>query len=68
MKKHRYSAKNIKQTDWKQLAAATAGQRVVFGVDVAKDGFFGVLMGEDLAVSAELDLYQDQQQRNLNRL
>ncbi len=48
MKKHRYSAKNIKQADWRQISTRTAGRRIVFGVDVAKDDFFGVLMQEDL--------------------
>ena len=51
MKKHRYRARNIKQADWKQVSSQSVGQRIVFGVDVAKDDFFGVLMQEDLIQS-----------------
>jgi len=65
MKKHRYSAKNIKQADWKQIGAQTAGRRIVFGVDVAKDDFFGVLMQEDLTVSATLKWVHPRQTREL---
>ncbi|MCP3886700.1 MAG: IS110 family transposase [Propionibacteriaceae bacterium] len=65
MKKHRYSATNIKQADWKQIGVRTAGERVVLGVDVAKDEFFGVLMGEDLAVSATLKWKHPEQTRAL---
>ena len=65
MKKHRYSAKNIKQADWKQVSSQTAGRRIVFSVDVAKDKFFGVLMQEDLTVSATLKWVHPQQTRAL---
>ena len=65
MKKHRYSAKNIKQADWKQIGAQTADRRIVFGVDVAKDDFFGVLMQEDLTVSATLKWVHPRQTREL---
>jgi len=65
MKKHRYSAKNIKQADWKQIVGGTAGRRVVFGVDVAKEDFFGVLMQEDLGVIATLKWRHPEQTRAL---
>ena len=65
MKKHRYSAKNIKRADWEQIGAQTAGQRIVFGVDVAKDDFFGVLMLEDLTVIATLKWVHPKQTREL---
>jgi transposase len=65
MKKHRYSAKNIKQADWKQISTRTAGRRIVFGVDVAKDDFFGVLMQEDLTVIATLKWVHPRQTREL---
>jgi transposase len=65
MKKHRYSATNIKQADWKQIGAGTTGRRIVFGVDVAKEDFFGVLMGEDLAVSATVKWRHPEQTRAL---
>jgi hypothetical protein len=44
MKKHRYSAINVKQVNWEKLRLEAAGQRIVFGVDVAKEeaeGGFG---------------------------
>ncbi|MCP5443251.1 MAG: transposase [Chromatiaceae bacterium] len=65
MKKHRYSAKNIRQVDWKQVGSQTVGQRIVFGVDVAKDIFFGVLMQEDLTVNATLKWMHPEQTRAL---
>jgi transposase len=65
MKKHRYSAKNIKQADWKQVSSQTMGRRIVFSVDVAKNNFFGVLMQEDLTVSATLKWMHPEQTRAL---
>ncbi len=50
MKKHRYSAKNIKQAVRKHISTQTAGRRNVFGVDMAKGDFFGVLMQRKLTV------------------
>ncbi len=61
MKKHRYSAKNIKQADWERISAQTEDRRIVFGIDVAKDDFFGVLMQEDLSVIATLKWIHPQQ-------
>lgn len=65
MKKHRYSAKNFKQVNWEKISAQTAGQRIVFGVDVAKEKFFGVLMQEDLTVIATLKWVHPEQTREL---
>lgn len=65
MNKHRYSAKNIKQANWTQISAQTSGRRIVFGVDVAKDDFFGVLMQEDLTVSATLKWKHPEQTREV---
>jgi transposase len=65
MKKHRYSAKNIKQADWKSIGEQTAGRRIVFGIDVAKEKFFGVLMGVDLSVIATVKWIHPQQTREL---
>jgi len=65
MKKHRYSAKNIKQADWKRIGTQTADRRIVFGVDVAKENFFGVLMQEDLTVIATLKWVHPLQAREL---
>jgi len=48
MKKHRYSATDIMRIDWSALVEQTAGERLVLGVDVAKEDFFGVLMRTDL--------------------
>ena len=52
MKKHRYSAQ-------------TEDRRIVFGIDVAKDDFYGVLMQEDLSVIATLKWIHPQQTREL---
>jgi hypothetical protein len=65
MKKHRYSAKNIKQADWRKISSQTAGKRIVFGVDVAKDDFFGVLMQDDLTAIATLKWVHPAQTREL---
>ena len=50
MKKRRYRATNVKQANWEKIASLAAGHRVVFGVDVAKDDFFGVFMQSDRTV------------------
>ena len=50
MKKRTYRATNVKQVNWEQIAGLAVGQRVVFGVDVAKDNFFAVLMRTDRSV------------------
>ena len=65
MKKHKYSAKNIKQANWEKISAETTGQRMVFGVDVAKEKFFGVLMQEDRTVIATLKWTHPEQTREL---
>lgn len=44
MNKHRYQAKGLQQVDWGQLAQAVEGRRVVLGVDVAKEDFYGAIM------------------------
>jgi transposase len=44
MRKHRYSATNIKQIDWSVLPEQTAGERLVLGVDVAKEDFLEALL------------------------
>lgn len=46
MSKRRYSTVNCKQVDWSALAAAMAGQRAVFAVDVAKVKFVAALQVE----------------------
>jgi len=65
MKKHRYSATNIKQMDWAHLAEQTADQRLVLGVDVGKEDFFGVLLRSDLSVCATLKWQHPVQTRKL---
>jgi hypothetical protein len=45
---------NVKHVNWEKLRLEAAGQRIVFGVDVAKDEFFGVLMKADLKVMETL--------------
>ena len=50
MKKRRYRATNVNQANWEKINSLAAGQQMVFGVDVAKDDFFGVLMDTDRQV------------------
>jgi hypothetical protein len=54
MKKHRYSATDIKRVNWASLVEQTAGKALVLGVDVAKEDFFDVLMRSDLSVCTTL--------------
>ena len=60
--------KNFKQVNWEKISAQTAGQRIVFGVDVAKEKFFGVLMQEDLTVIATLKWVHPEQTRELGSI
>ena len=65
MKKRRYRAINVKQANWEKIASLAAGQRVVFGVDVAKDDFFGVLMKTDRSVIDTIKWIHPQQTREV---
>jgi len=44
MNKHRYQAKELQQVNWVQVGEDVTGKRLVFGVDVAKEDFFGAFM------------------------
>ena len=66
MKKHRYSATDIKHVHWARLAEQTVSQELVLGVDAAKVDFFGVLMGSDLSVYATLKWKHPLQTRALS--
>jgi len=66
MKKHRDSATDIKRIDWPALVEQTQGQRLVLGVDAAKEEFFGVLMRTDLSVCATLKWQHPGQSRALS--
>jgi len=65
MKKRRYRATNVKQVNWEKIASLTAGQQVVFSVDVAKDDFFGVLMKTDRSVIETIKWVHPQQTREV---
>lgn len=65
MNKHRYQAKELPHVDWAGLAEAVDGQRVVFGVDVAKADFYGVLMVGDVEVVATLTWQHPRETRAL---
>jgi len=65
MRKRRYKATNVNQANWQRIAERTAGQHVVFGVDVAKDDFFGVLMTPDRQVSETIKWIHPEQTRTL---
>jgi transposase len=44
MNKHRYQAKELQRVDWAQVGNEVCRQRLVLGVDVAKEDFYGALM------------------------
>jgi transposase len=46
MKKRIYRAEKVKNINEKKLAEQVKGKGIVFGIDVAKEDFFGVLMDE----------------------
>jgi transposase len=47
MSKRRYHAAEFNKVNWTAIAERSAGQRIVFAVDVAKDDFVATLMGAD---------------------
>ena len=65
MKKRRYRATNVKQANWEKIVSLTAGQRIVFSVDVAKDDFFGALMTADRSVIDTIKWVHPQQTREV---
>jgi transposase len=65
MKKGRYKATHVKKVNWDRIADQTHRQRIVFGVDVAKEDFFAVLMKEDQSVVETLKWVHPQQTREL---
>jgi len=66
MKKRRYKATNVKQVNWEVVAAQTQGERIIFGVDVAKEEFFAVLMKIDQSVIDTIKWTHPQQTRELS--
>jgi hypothetical protein len=65
MKKRRYKATNVKRVNWERISVQTKGQRIIFGVDVAKEDFFAVLMKADQSVIETLKWVHPQQSREL---
>jgi transposase len=65
MKKRRYRATNVKQANWKKMANYTSGQRVICGVDVAKEDFFAVLINTDRRVIETIKWEHPRQTREL---
>lgn len=65
MKKRRYKATNVKQVNWERVSAQTQGQRIIFGIDVAKEDFFAVLMKVDQSVLETVKWVHPQQTREL---
>ena len=61
MKKRRYKATNVKRVNWERIGAQIEGQRIIFGVDVAKEDFFAVLMNADHSVIETLKWAHPQQ-------
>ncbi len=66
MKKRRYKATNVKQVNWEVVAAQTQGQRIIFGIDVAKEEIFAVLMKIDQSVIETIKWVHPQQTRELS--
>ncbi len=54
MNKHRYQAKELQRVEWARLAEGVKGQRLVLGVDVAKEDFYGALMLSSTEVAATI--------------
>ncbi len=54
MKKHIYRTTDVKVADWTKIGKQTNNQRVVFGIDVAKEDMVGVLMKSDRTVITTL--------------
>lgn len=65
MKKRRYKATDVKRVNWERVAAQTQGQRIVFGIDVAKEVFFAVLMKVDQSVIETLKWMHPNETREL---
>jgi len=65
MNKRRYKATNVKQVNWEMIATQTQGERMVFGIDVAKEDFFAVLMKADQTVIETLKWVHPQQTREM---
>jgi len=47
MKKNMYKAVNVKNINVSELRSKVEGQKIVFGIDVAKTQFFGALLNEE---------------------
>jgi transposase len=65
MKKRAYRAINVNKVDEAKVSAAVKGQRVVLGVDVAKEEVFGRLMTEKREVVTTIKWQQVEQTRAL---
>ncbi len=50
MKKRVYRAEKLEKVNIEKLSAEIVGQRIVFGIDVAKEDFYGALMNEHCEV------------------
>jgi len=66
MRKHIYKATNVKRVNWEMVAAQTQGQQIIFGIDVAKEEFFAVLMKIDQSVIETIKWLHPQQTRELS--
>ncbi len=65
MKKHTDRATNVKSVNGEKIAAQVAGQRMVLGIDVAKDDFFAVLMKAERSVMETIKWVHPEQTRAL---
>ena len=65
MKKRSYHTTDVKAANWEQIKTQTENRRIVYGVDVAKEAFVGVVMTGDRSVVTTLKWRHPEQTREL---
>ena len=65
MGKHRYRTTEVNNVNWQLIEECADKERVVFGIDVAKEKFVGALMNGDRAVIQTLKWRHPEQTRGL---
>jgi len=65
MKKRVYRAEKFEKVNFERLSAEIAGQAIVFGIDVAKEDFYGAFMNERCQVIKTIKWKSPSQVRDL---
>jgi hypothetical protein len=65
MKKHIYRTKKITAIDWIKMKGQLQGSAVVFGIDVAQEKQYGLLVNADSSVSELLSWNHPVQTRDM---